>query len=52
MFFRCLGNGFSDFLDLENRLETKRVSVINKISHSGSGEGDPWVFGPLKDIKA
>ena len=48
MFFRCLENGFSDFLDLENRLENE-ANFYDEESHIL----DPVVvicgfLGPLK----
>ena len=51
-FWEASGAVFLNFLSLKTSLKTKRFLMKSQISHSGSGEGDPRVFGPSEDIKA
>ena len=40
VFFGSLGDRFSDFLGLENKLENKRILMKTRISSRVSGEAD------------
>ena len=51
-FVDALGAVFLTFQGLKTSLETKRFLTKSQIHHSGSGEADPRVFGPSKNIKA
>ena len=48
-FLEALGAAFLNFSALKTGMKTERFNMKSRISRTGSGDGDPWVFGPSKD---